>query len=291
MAWLQLRIRAPHQFVETVEDLLFAHQAVSVTLEDAADQPLLEPGPGETPIWDDVEVVGLFISEDTDPDILRASLDAQLPGECGQVQFEDLPERDWVRAWMDRFQPMRFGERLWIVPSHLAPPDPTAVNLLLDPGLAFGTGTHPTTALCLQWLDANPPKELRVLDYGAGSGVLALASAKLGAREVSAIDNDPQAVTASHDNATRNQVTITAGLPDSLAATEVFDVVLANILASILIQLAPTLAAHCKIGGRLVLSGILVDQADDVMAAFPNFEFAPIAQQEDWVRLDAMRLR
>ena len=291
MAWLQLRIRAPHQFVETVEDLLFAHQAVSVTLEDAADQPLLEPGPGETPIWDDVEVVGLFVAEDTDPDILRASLDAQLPSACGRVQFEDLPERDWVRAWMDRFQPMRFGERLWIVPSHLAPPDPTAVNLLLDPGLAFGTGTHPTTALCLQWLDANPPKELRVLDYGAGSGVLALASAKLGASDVIAIDNDPQAVTASHDNATRNQVTITAGLPDSLAATEVFDVVLANILASILIQLAPTLTAHCKVGGRLVLSGILVDQADDVMAAFPNFEFAPIAQQEDWVRLDAMRLR
>ena len=291
MAWLQLRIRAPHQFVETVEDLLFAHQAVSVTLEDAADQPLLEPGPGETPIWDDVEVVGLFIAEDTDPDILRASLDAQLPSACGRVQFEDLPECDWVRAWMDRFQPMRFGERLWIVPSHLAPPDPTAVNLLLDPGLAFGTGTHPTTALCLQWLDANPPKELRVLDYGAGSGVLALASAKLGASDVIAIDNDPQAVTASHDNATRNQVRITAGLPDSLAATEVFDVVLANILASILIQLAPTLTAHCKVGGRLVLSGVLVDQADDVMAAFPNFEFAPIAQQEDWVRLDAMRLR
>jgi ribosomal protein L11 methyltransferase len=291
MAWLQLRIRTPHQRVEMVEDLLFAHQAVSVTLEDAADQPLLEPGPGETPIWDDVEVVGLFIAEDTDPDILRASLDAQLPGECGQVQFEDLPERDWVRAWMDRFQPMRFGERLWIVPSHLAPPDPTAVNLLLDPGLAFGTGTHPTTALCLQWLDAHPPKNLRVLDYGAGSGVLAVAAAKLGASDAIAIDNDPQAVTASHDNATRNQVTITAGLPDSLAATEVFDVVLANILASILIQLAPTLTAHCKIGGRLVLSGILVDQADDVMAAFPNFEFAPIAQQEDWVRLDAMRLR
>ena len=291
MAWLQLRIRAPHQFVETVEDLLFAHQAVSVTLEDAADQPLLEPGPGETPIWDDVEVVGLFVAEDTDPDILRASLDAQLPSACGRVQFEDLPERDWVRAWMDRFQPMRFGERLWIVPSHLAPPDPTAVNLLLDPGLAFGTGTHPTTALCLQWLDAHPPKNLRVLDYGAGSGVLAVATAKLGASDAIAIDNDPQAVTASHDNATRNQVTITAGLPDSLAATEVFDVVLANILASILIQLAPTLTAHCKVGGRLVLSGILVDQADDVMAAFPNFEFAPIAQQEDWVRLDAMRLR
>lgn len=291
MAWLQLRIRTPHQRVEMVEDLLFAHQAVSVTLEDAADQPLLEPGPGETPIWDDVEVVGLFIAEDTDPDILRASLDAQLPGECGQVQFEDLPERDWVRAWMDRFQPMRFGERLWIVPSHLAPPDPTAVNLLLDPGLAFGTGTHPTTALCLQWLDAHPPKNLRVLDYGAGSGVLAVAAAKLGASDAIAIDNDPQAVTASHDNATRNQVRITAGLPDSLAATEVFDVVLANILASILIQLAPTLTAHCKVGGRLVLSGILVDQADDVMAAFPNFEFAPIAQQEDWVRLDAMRLR
>lgn len=291
MAWLQLRIRAPHQFVEAVEDLLFAHQAVSVTLEDAADQPLLEPGPGETPIWDDVEVVGLFVAEDTDPDILRASLDAQLPSECGRVQFEDLPERDWVRAWMDRFQPMRFGERLWIVPSHLAPPDPNAVNLWLDPGLAFGTGTHPTTALCLQWLDAHPLKGLRVLDYGAGSGVLALAAAKLGASEVIAIDNDPQAVTASYDNASRNQVEITAGLPDSLAASEIFDVVLANILASILIQLAPTLTAHCKIGGRLVLSGILADQADDVMAAFPDFEFAPITQQEDWVRLDATRLR
>ena len=291
MVWLQLRIRAPHQFVETVEELLFAHQAVSVTLEDAADQPLLEPGPGETPNWDDVEVVGLFVAEDTDPDILRASLDAQLPSACGRVQFEDLPERDWVRAWMDRFQPMRFGERLWIVPSHLAPPEPNAVNLLLDPGLAFGTGTHPTTALCLQWLDAHPPKGLRVLDYGAGSGVLALAAAKLGASEVIAIDNDPQAVTASHDNASRNQVAISAGLPSSLATTEAFDVVLANILASILIQLAPTLTTHCKIGGRLVLSGILADQADGVMAAFPNFEFAPISQQEDWVRLDATRLR
>ncbi len=289
MAWLQLRIRAPHTRVEAIEDLLFAHHAVSVTLEDAADQPLLEPGPGETPIWDEVEVVGLFIAEDTDPDILRASLDAQLPADCSRVQFEDLPERDWVRAWMDRFQPMRFGQRLWIVPSHLSPPEPNAVNLLLDPGLAFGTGTHPTTALCLQWLDANPPKELRVLDYGAGSGVLALAAAKLGAREVIAIDNDPQAVTASHDNAARNQVTITAGLPDSLATTEVFDVVLANILASILIQLAPTLTAHCKVGGRLVLSGILANQADDVMSAFPGFDFAPIAQQEDWVRLDGRR--
>ena len=291
MAWLQLRIRAPHTRVEAVEDLLFDHQAVSVTLEDAADQPLLEPGPGETPIWDEVEVVGLFVAEDTDPDILRASLDAQLPHDCGRVQFEDLPDRDWVRAWMDRFQPMRFGQRLWIVPSHLAPPDSTAVNLLLDPGLAFGTGTHPTTALCLQWLDAHPPKHLRVLDYGAGSGVLAVAAAKLGASDVIAIDNDPQAVTASHDNATRNQVTITAGLPDSLAATETFDVVLANILASILIQLAPTLTAHCKVGGRLVLSGILADQASDVMDAFPDFDFAPVTQQEDWVRLDATRQR
>jgi ribosomal protein L11 methyltransferase len=291
MAWLQLRIRAPHTRVEAVEDLLFDHQAVSVTFEDAADQPLLEPGPGETPIWDEVEVVGLFVAEDTDPDILRASLDAQLPDDCGRVQFEDLPDRDWVRAWMDRFQPMRFGQRLWIVPSHLAPPDPTAVNLLLDPGLAFGTGTHPTTALCLQWLDAYPPKNLRVLDYGAGSGVLAVAAAKLGASDVIAIDNDPQAVIASDDNAARNQVAITAGLPNSLAVTEVFDVVLANILASILIQLAPTLTMHCKVGGRLVLSGILADQASDVMAAFPGFDFAPVIQQEDWVRLDATRQR
>ena len=176
MAWQEVTVRLPREQLELAESLLLAAGAVSVTYRDAEDQPVLEPAPGETPLWDQVLVTGLF-EDAVDPQTVAQLLATQLPALPDvALQFREVEDQDWERAWMDDFQPMRFGERLWICPSWREPPDPDAVNILLDPGLAFGTGTHPTTALCLQWLDAHPPAGLDVIDYGCGSGILGVAA-------------------------------------------------------------------------------------------------------------------
>ena len=272
MPWIQLQIPADPDNADQLEDLLMEMGAEAVSMEDAADQPLYEPDPGTTPLWSQTTVTGLFQS-DRDIEQLCASVrDA-----WHQATQQDLPEinvtlvedKDWERAWMDDFQPLKFGERLWIVPSWHEAPDPGAANLMLDPGLAFGTGTHPTTALCLEWLDGQEVQGRQVIDYGCGSGILGLAALLLGADHVTGVDTDPQALEASRENARRNGVEenrLDLYLPEQAPAGKA-DMVLANILAQPLIGLAPHLATLTRPGGDLVLSGILSNQAREVMAA------------------------
>ena len=288
--WQELHFTARKDQVEPLEDWLFARGALSVTLEDEADQPLLEPGPGETPLWDAVRLTALFAgSEDLNP------LLAEIPSDlCTQAPTVAVPvaDREWTRVWEDQFHPLQMGERLWICPSWTPPPDPDAINILLDPGLAFGTGTHPTTAMCLRALDADLPPGKRVVDYGCGSGILGIAAARLGATAVLGVDNDPQAITASRDNAQRNEVSAAAFpvvLPqDDLVARwqASADWVVANILAGPLVALAPVLTALMIPGGRLLLAGLLVDQAEAVIEAYaPGVALSIADQQDEWVLL------
>lgn len=290
--WLQLTLEAIDHSPEQLEDALLQAGALAVTLEDAGDQPVLEPAPGETPLWAHTRVTGLFDAQ-TDIEIvkgqLRRFLHAPILPEC---RLTALEERDWVRAWMDNFHPMRFGQRLWICPTHSDPPEPTAVNIRLDPGLAFGTGTHPTTALCLDWLDGADLAGQTVLDYGCGSGILAIAAAKLGAKRVWAVDIDPQALLASDDNASENEVEdrIELADPAELPGNLRVNVLLANILAGVLVRLAPEFSRRVQSGGRLVLAGILEQYADAVQAVFTrDFTFVPPRRRGDWVLLEGTR--
>ncbi|SFD14097.1 ribosomal protein L11 methyltransferase [Thiohalospira halophila DSM 15071] len=290
MSWIEITIPAPAAEVERTSDALEAAGASAVTVRDAADQPIYEPGPGETPLWAEAQVVGLFPGE-VDPAGIRAALTLSLGSIPEGTAANEVADQEWTRAWMDDFQPMRFGRRLWICPSWADAPDPEAVNLRLDPGLAFGSGTHATTALCLEWLDAHPPEGRTVLDYGAGSGVLAVAAALLGATDILAVDNDPQAVTATPENARNNGVADrirSHGIEDDPGGTA--DLVLANILAGTLQELAPYLASRTAPGGDLVLSGILEEQAEAVAASYaPWFEMDPPVEQDGWIRLDGRR--
>lgn len=302
-AWLQLTLEIGRADIDAAEELLYALEALSITELDAQDQPLLEPGPGETPLWDRVIVVALFPG-DLDPDELRAVFAGSWQTAFGEnppaFRVEGLADQPWERVWLEHFKPMRFGERLWVVPSWTEPPEPGAVNLRLDPGLAFGTGTHQTTSLCLRWLDAQAVAGklhgARVLDFGCGSGILAIAATLLGARDVIGVDNDPQAIIATNDNAGRNGVAVRALLPrefDTVAAPGAaggFDVVVANILAGPLVQLAPRIAGCVRPGGALALSGILREQADEVAAAYTAWiDWDAPATDGDWVRLSGQR--
>lgn len=291
-AWLQLSMEAREYSVEQLEDALLQVGALAVTLQDAGDQPLLEPAPGATPLWHQTCVTALF---DAQTDIavvkrrLRQVLHATTLPDC---HLDALEERNWVRAWMEHFQPMRFGEQLWICPTAYPPPDPQAVNVRLDPGMAFGTGTHPSTALCLEWLANAEVRGKNVLDYGCGSGILAIAAAKLGARRVWAVDIDPQALLACDDNAADNDVEERCILlaPNALPESLRVEVLIANILAGILVQLADEFTARVQPGGRLVLSGILAADTDTVRAAFAqHFTFKAPQLREDWVLLEGMR--
>ena len=290
--WLQLSLQAIDHTAEQLEDALLHVGALAVTLQDAGDQPVLEPGPGETPLWTQTCVTGLFDAQ-TDIEVvkrrLQRALHAPILPEC---RLTTLEERNWVRAWMEHFHPMRFGQRLWICPTAQTPPDPEAVNIRLDPGLAFGTGAHPTTALCLEWLDEADLVNQTVLDYGCGSGILAIAAAKLGARRVWAVDIDPQALLASDDNAAENEVEdrLELASPAALPVALAVDVLVANILAGVLVRLAPEFARRVKPGGRLVLSGILEPHADAVQTAFAqDFAFNAPHMREDWVLLEGVR--
>ena len=288
--WQELHFTARKDQVEPLEDWLFARGALSVTLEDEADQPLLEPDPGETPLWDRVRLTALFAgAEDLTP------LLGEIPYElCTQAPTVAVPvaDREWTRVWEDQFHPLQMGGRLWICPSWTHPPNPNAINILLDPGLAFGTGAHPTTAMCLRALDGDLPPGQRVVDYGCGSGILGIAAARLGATAVLGVDNDPQAITASRDNAQRNEVPDTAFrvvLPqDDLVASwqASADWVVANILAGPLVALAPALTSLMVPGGRLLLAGLLVNQAHEVIEAYtPGVALSIVDQQEEWVLL------
>lgn len=285
--WLQATLTVDKSHAPLIELLLESLGAVAVTLIDAGDQPMLEPGPGETPLWPATRVTGLF-GGDTDVDMLRSAI-SRAPGADGghSLSLTRLQDRDWERAWMDRFQPMRFGQRLWIRPSGREIAQEGAVIVDLDPGLAFGTGTHQTTALCLSWLDGHDVGGQTVIDFGCGSGVLVIAALKLGASRAIAVDHDPQAVLATRDNAERNQVSdrLDVKHTDEFTATRA-DIVLANILANVLIELSPQILGLLKPGGQLVMSGILKDQATAVANTFQErIDFEPMESMGDWVLL------
>ena len=294
MSWLQLRFDADPASAEALQDALTEVGAAAVTLEDNADQPVYEPGVGETPMWQQTRVTGLFPA-DADTDALLLATAAHYQQALPPFRCEILEDRDWLREWMSHYQPLQCGERLWICPSWREPVDPAAVNLLLDPGLAFGTGTHPTTWLCLQWLDGEDLQGKTVIDYGCGSGILGIAALLLGADSVIAVDNDPQALLATRDNAQRNGIAesrLSCLLPEQLPADASADYVVANILAGPLISLAPRLSAALGEGGRLCLSGILQSQAETVAERYRD-EVPDIAVscREDWVRLSGSRRR
>lgn len=291
MPWLSFQLALDRLDPEQVEDALLAAGAVSVTYEDAGDEPIYEPDPEQMPLWSRTRMTGLFMAE-ADMDAVRAVLLATLGlAQLPDHRIEPLEDRAWEREWLKDFKPMRFGRRLWICPTAYAPPDPAAVNIMLDPGLAFGTGTHPTTALCLEWLDSLQLGGNDVIDYGCGSGVLAIAAARLGAQRVWAVDNDPQALVATRDNAGRNGVggAIGAYAPDTLPAVKV-DILVANILAGPLSSLAPRLADLVKAGGHIALSGILASQEQEIRDAYaPWFEITGVTPRNEWLRIDARR--
>jgi len=292
MPWIQLKINTTGNDAETLSDALIESGAVSVTFQDTHDNPVFEPLPGETLLWGDTDAIGLYDAE-TDMDEVIAMLENEpLLGKGFVHKIEQLEDKDWEREWMDNFHPMRFGERLWICPSWRDVPDPNAVNVMLDPGLAFGTGTHPTTAMCLQWLDSLDLTDKTVIDFGCGSGILAIAALKLGAKHVVGIDIDPQAIQASRDNAERNGVSERLSLylpkdqPDNLSA----DVVVANILAGPLRELAPLISVLPVAGGHLGLSGVLASQAQSVADAYKDqFELDPVAEKEEWCRITGVK--
>lgn len=285
MLWQQLIFSTTAETAEQLNELLMETEALAITLQDAADEPIFEPPLGTTPLWGNTQLKALF---DEHTDILQIIQQLQHAiGELPPYQITQVEEQNWERAWMDEFKPMQFGKCLWICPSWSEIPNPKATNLLLDPGLAFGTGTHPTTRLCLEWLDANALSGLEVIDYGCGSGVLALAAVKLGAKIAYAIDNDPQALLATRDNALRNQITerqLQTFLPEQLSSLSV-DLLVANILAQPLIELAERLAKLVKPQGTIVLSGILAEQTEQITQTYkPWFTIQEVTQLEGWIR-------
>ncbi len=300
MSWLQLIFDTSREQAPALEDTLLEAGALSVTLQDnvpddGVDEPIYEPDRGATPLWQKTRLLALF-DGDTDADLITAAL-ANAYGELPPHRAEILEDQPWERAWMADFKPMRFGRRLWICPSWCEPPDPEGVILSLDPGLAFGTGTHPTTALCLEWLDAQALAGCTVLDYGCGSGILAIAALLLGADRAIAVDNDPQALIATRDNAERNGIAperLTTCLPEDVAINTPAlqaDITVANILAGPLQSLAPALTGLTRPGGRLALSGILGEQANVVAGAYRSaFTLFDPAISGDWVRIDGYKV-
>ncbi|KGM56466.1 ribosomal protein L11 methyltransferase [Lysobacter arseniciresistens ZS79] len=304
MPFLELTIACTEAGQPRHERALESVGALAVTLADAhADAPdeqaIFEPGVGQTPLWGEMELTALF-EGGTPPELLLHALSAADEGiDWSRARFREVADQDWERAWLDQYEPLKFGARTWIVPWNHELPDgadaPDAAVVRLDPGLAFGSGTHPTTALCLQWLDTlagdGSLDGAAVLDFGCGSGILALAALKLGAARAVGVDNDPQALTATRDNADRNEVgeRLSVHLPDDEPAAD-YPVVVANILATALVALADVLAARVAPGGRIALSGILAGQEDEVLAAYASaFEQLAVEQLDDWIRIDGVR--
>lgn len=289
MSWIQVYADVPKRFAEGLSDSLEAIGSLAVTLGDAADTPIFEPPIGTTPIWPDTRVMGLFDAS-CDTSLLLAQLAARWPQLSDYpVKIEVLEDKDWVREWMDQFVPIQFGERLWVVPTWLTPPHPTAVNLMLDPGLAFGTGGHPTTALCLGWLARADLAGKTVIDFGCGSGILACAAAKLGAERVIGTDIDPQALRATEQNAAVNAVSLSVYLPEEMPAVQA-DVLIANILFNPLKALAPHFLALLKPSGTLVMSGILTSQSSELIAFFEALGMKLVSQEqkEDWAMVSGV---
>ncbi len=295
MVWISAAIVTDAGHAEALSDSLLGAGAISVGVEDAeagteAETPQFgEPGSPDTPLWRLSRVVALFEPESDIGERIAAAIRETGIAEPPEVELDEVAEQDWVRLTQSQFDPIRINERLWIVPSWHVAPDPTAINLELDPGLAFGTGSHPTTHLCLAWLCDQVRGGERVLDYGCGSGILALAAAKLGAADVLGVDIDERAIEAAADNAARNGVALRL-THSKQALTETFDIVVANILTNPLCVLAPLLSARVAAGGRIALSGVLAGQAEQVAAAYaPHIALTVGAARDGWVRLEGRR--
>lgn len=292
MDWRQFVMNLGSLPAGGVEELFVRHGALAVTLTDAGNTPVLEPLPGETPLWRNTKITGLF-SANADFERLRADLRQSFGlAELPPCRVENLEDRVWEREWLKDFRPMQFGKRLWVCPGGFTVDADDAVVVHLDPGLAFGTGTHPTTALCLEWLDGLDLAGRRVLDFGCGSGILSIAALLLGARTVTAVDIDPQAITATRQNARRNAVDLRLETTlDAGTLNGEFDIVVANILAGPLARHADTICRRVAAGGAILLSGIQDDQIDDVRRAFREWiDFEAPTVRLPWVRLTGTRI-
>jgi len=291
MAWQQISVITDEDSAPKLADFFDSLGAVSVTYMDAEDEPVYEPAIGETKIWSNTQVIALY-ELDAEPELIKSKVCQQFANApLEQWLIEDVEDQAWERAWMEYYHPMKFADKLWVCPTGQEQHEPGTVCLILDPGLAFGTGTHPTTALCLEWLASHDLTGKTVIDYGCGSGILAVAAVLLGAKEAHAVDIDPQAITATQDNAIKNSVQnkIRCYLPEQFSAFEA-DIVLANILAKPLIEMSTQISSLVAQGGDLVLSGILEEQAESVMSAYqPFISMAEPVQQEDWIRLEGIR--
>ena len=286
----QLVFELEGEQLERAEEVCNRLRAIALSLADAGDEPLLEPAPGETPVWKAIRLRALF-DDAADPQELASALAGAIGLQRSAIGIERVEDRAWEREWLKDFRPMRFGRRLWVCPAGQRPNGPAPVVLELDPGLAFGTGTHATTAMCLEWLDGAIAGGERILDFGCGSGILGLAALKLGAAKATAFDIDPQALVATRENAAKN------GLSERIAVARLagdvagpFDIVVANILSSPLIGLAPGLAQRARAGGQILLAGMLERQAGEVAQAYrPWFDIGPAAEREGWTLLAGRR--
>ena len=291
MNWKQLSFQVKKQQADLVSEVLIGLGSISITYKDAYDEAIYEPPVGQTPLWDDVEINALFSS-----DINQESIKDSIFEICNikVLTSLNLKDRVWEEEFKKDFQPMKFGQRLWVFPSWESqiklPNDYIIVNM--DPGLAFGTGTHQTTSLCLNYLDANPPIDMKVIDFGCGTGILAIAAAKLGASSLLAIDNDPQAVIASRENIAKNNFGSFIKILHSIEKMELkyCDLLMANILSSTLIELESQFSELVKPNGTILLSGILEEQVEEVIDYYSkNFNNIKIKNKEEWFRISAMR--
>ena len=292
MAWWQISLRCQADELEQVESRLAELGALSISLADAGDEPIFEPLPGETPVWSESIVTGTFAAN-LDPESLQQQLLASLPTSLGaSLRQAQLHEQDWEQVYREHFKPLQCADNLWVVPSWCEPPDADATIVRLDPGLAFGTGTHATTALCLAWIAEQDLTGRDLVDYGCGSGILAIAACKLGAARVRAVDIDPQAVQASAANLQANEIEpnrIFLGQPDEMPGEPV-DLLVANILAGPLVELVPRFAALVRPGGKIMLSGILKTQLNEIQSAYrPWFELEPPRLRQEWAGLSGIR--
>ncbi len=293
MPWWQLSVSCEAAELVTVESLMLEQGSLSISISDARDEPIFEPLPGETPLWSHSVITGLFEAAVSAEDLTQ-SLSSVLPDHLvASLRCQALEDEDWKNSYQHHFNPLQVGSALWIVPSWHQPPDPDAVNITLDPGMAFGTGGHATTALCLGWLGEHSINNFEVIDFGCGSGILGIAALKLGARRVQAVDIDPQALTATRENCRINEIddsAIMIGQPDELDQLPV-DLLMANILCQPLIDLKQQLSALVKPGGKILLSGILKEQVETLQSVYQEyFQLDPAETMDDWARLTGTRI-
>ncbi len=292
MAWWQISVQCEATELDRTEASLLALGAVSITLSDARDEPIYEPLPGDTPVWQHSLVTALFEQERSLENLHNHLLKLLAPHQAASLRKTVVTDQDWERAHLQYSEPIRCGENLWVVPSWIEPPDPGAINIRLDPGLAFGTGDHPTTALCLAWLSDQDLEGKSVIDYGCGSGILAIAARKLGATRVAAIDIDPQALAATRDNMRRNEIdpdSLNICLPEEMDFEPV-DLLIANILSGPLVKMTDKFANLVKSNGRILLSGILRSQVNEITCAYQTyFNLDPVSIREEWISISGIR--